>query len=110
MLKNSLKYKFVLAVCVICFICLLIVSLVSYRISYNALYSESTQKMTEAAQKNVEKMNGWLNLQAAIIKGMSDSFERSGISDHQDIVNFLQSEKNYIHILCLYILVIPMEN
>lgn len=55
MIKNSLKHKFVIVVCIICFICLSIVSAVSFSISYKAMLSESTQKMVETAGKNAEK-------------------------------------------------------
>jgi signal transduction histidine kinase len=60
--------------------------------------------MTEVAQKNAEKMSGWLNLHAAIIRGMSDSFEKAGDQDHQETVSFLQSEKAlYPYLLFVYI-------
>jgi signal transduction histidine kinase len=60
--------------------------------------------MTEFAQKNAEKMSGWLNLHAAIVRGMSDSFEKAGNLDQQETVSFLQSEKAlYPYLLFVYI-------
>ncbi|MDR3584930.1 MAG: cache domain-containing protein [Desulfosporosinus sp.] len=104
MIKNSLKYKFVIVVCIICFICLSIVSAVSFSISYNAMLTESTQKMVEAAGKKAEKINGWLNIQGTIVKGMAEDSQLAQLTDTKKIVSFMQQKRVlYPYFLLVYI-------
>ena len=104
MIKNSLKYKFVIVVCIICFCCLSIASAVSFSISYNAMLNESTQKMVEAAEKNAEKINGWLNVQGTIVKGIAEDSQVAQLTDNRETITFMKQKRLlYPYFLLVYI-------
>ncbi|MEN6325393.1 MAG: hypothetical protein ABFD18_04170, partial [Syntrophomonas sp.] len=56
---RSLRAKFILVTCAICISCLIIVSLISYHVSYNIVKSEVNQKSTESVKKYANQFNTW---------------------------------------------------
>ncbi|MDD3898557.1 MAG: hypothetical protein PHE82_06395, partial [Syntrophomonadaceae bacterium] len=58
-ISKSLKGKFIIVVFTICMSCLLVVSVISYCLSYSLVKDKTNQSASEAVGKNASQLNNW---------------------------------------------------
>ncbi len=89
MAKRNLRFKFIFITCIICMLCLLLVSGVSYYISYNIVKNEAKQKSLASVEKYASEMNAWFVEQSTLLCGMVEDIEINGDYSEQYLLTYL---------------------
>ncbi len=71
----NLKHKYFLSITLVCLISLAIVSIVSYRISYQLVFDATTSKLEMASQRYSTEIDGWLKIQMNDLDNIKEDIE-----------------------------------
>ena len=88
-INNSLKGKFIIVVFTICLSCLLVVSVISYCLSYNLVKDKTNQSASEAVGKNASQLNNWFMEQGQVVHAIAQDIEINKNFSDQYLSNYL---------------------
>lgn len=101
---KSIKTKIILTTSLISIVGILIVSVITYYIAYNAVMDKSKDIMKVSSDKYAEKINGWLDGHGKIVSQIADSIESMNTLDKKKVVPYLKKEvKGNSDVLDVYI-------
>lgn len=88
-INQSLKGKFIIVVFTICMSCLLVVSVISYSLSYNLVKDKTNQSASEAVGKNASQLNNWFMEQGQVVHAIAQDIEINKDFSDQYLSNYL---------------------
>lgn len=88
-INKSLKGKFIVVVFTICLSCLLVVSVISYCLSYNLVKDKTNQSASEAVGKNASQLNNWFMEQGQVVHAIAQDIEINKDFSDQYLSNYL---------------------
>ena len=88
-INQSLKGKFIIVVFTICLSCLLVVSVISYSLSYNLVKDKTNQSASEAVGKNASQLNNWFMEQGQVVHAIAQDIEINKDFSDQYLSNYL---------------------
>lgn len=94
--SRSIKVKYVSSGLAICLVSLLLVSAISYLLSYNITAQQSNSRIQETALKNASELDSWFMEYGKIIEGIVEDIEISG-NDNQEYLSNLMKGKLAIY-------------
>ncbi|MCH3964375.1 MAG: methyl-accepting chemotaxis protein [Clostridium sp.] len=101
---KSIKTKIILTTSLISIVGILIVSVITYYIAYNAVMDKSKDIMKVSSDKYAEKINGWLDGHGKIVSQIADSIESMNTLDTEKVVPYLKKEvKGNSDVLDVYV-------
>ncbi|WP_446897285.1 methyl-accepting chemotaxis protein [Clostridium sp. LBM24168] len=101
---KSIKTKIILTTSLISIVGLLVVSIITYCITYRAVMDKSKDVMIVSSDKYAEKINGWLDSHGKTVDEITNSIENMNTLDKGKIVPYLQKEvKSNPDVLDVYI-------
>ncbi len=92
---RSLRAKFILVTCAICISCLIIVSLISYRVSYSIVKSEVNKKSTESVKKYANQFNTWFVEQGKAVNDMAQDIEINDNFNKDYLLKYLTAKYQF---------------
>ncbi|MDD3852636.1 MAG: cache domain-containing protein [Syntrophomonadaceae bacterium] len=87
--SHSIRNKFIVMVFAICLSCLLVVSVISYGLSYNLVKAQTNQSASEAVGKNAAQLNNWFMEQAQVVNSIAQDIEINKDFSDQYLTNYL---------------------
>lgn len=87
--SRSIRSKFIVMVFAICLSCLLVVSVISYCLSYNLVKAQTNQSASEAVGKNAAQLNNWFMEQAQVVNSIAQDVEINKDFSDQYLTNYL---------------------
>ncbi|MBV7272463.1 methyl-accepting chemotaxis protein [Clostridiaceae bacterium UIB06] len=89
---KSIKTKIIAVVSLLSISMIIVLSLVSYFMSYNIITKEASAKILASSDRYSEMINGWLDGQAKILNEIAYSIESSSNFEESQVLSYLQSK------------------
>ena len=90
--KGSIAARYILSGLAICLISLLLVSLISYWVSYRITATQSNLRIEETALKNSAELGAWFEQQSGVIANMAQDLEINGDFRQAFLYHFLKDK------------------
>lgn len=91
---RSIKGKFLVVITFICILSLLIVSTISFQVSYKIVLNKTKSEMKATAEKYGEHINYWLERQTIVLTDVAGNVTRLWGSSDAKMLQYLDSEKS----------------
>lgn len=88
---NSLKSKFILAVCIICLCCLSLTEVISYTTAKSAIMIKESENAKLTSECCSEQINSWLEKQSQMVENIGAGIEAEGNMDYEYMCNYLKN-------------------